>query len=100
MANHVHALLTPRQELAQDLTKAIQGVTANRINALHGQHGRTFLQDESYDRWARDESEFLRILEYIENNPVKAGLCARAEQWPWSSASYRANWAAGKPWRS
>ncbi len=98
MGNHVHALLTPHRELAQ-ITKALKGVTANRINALHDQHGRTVWQDESYDHWARDEDESHCILEYIDNNPVKAGLCACPEQWPWSSASHRATWFAGQPWR-
>ncbi len=27
----------------------------------------------------------MRIIHYIENNPVKAQLCPRAEDWPWSS---------------
>jgi type I restriction enzyme R subunit len=98
MGNHVHVLLTPHRELAQ-ITKAIKGVTANRINERRGEHGRTVWQHESYDHWARDEAEMLRILEYIENNPVAAGLCARPEDWPWSSASRRGNWLPGQPWR-
>jgi REP element-mobilizing transposase RayT len=98
MSNHVHVLLTPRRELAE-ITKAIKGVTANRINERLGQHGHTVWQHESYDHWARDEAEMLRILEYIENNPVAAGLCLRPEEWQWSSASRRRNWLPGHPWR-
>ena len=28
---------------------------------------------------------------YIENNPVRAGLCARSDDWPWSSARAHLN---------
>ena len=34
----------------------------------------------------RDDRESDRIQEYIENNPVQAGLVANAEDYPWSSA--------------
>jgi hypothetical protein len=35
----------------------------------------------------RDEDEWHRIAAYIENNPVRAGLVKRAEDYPWSSAT-------------
>jgi hypothetical protein len=34
----------------------------------------------------RNEDEFQRIVAYIERNPVKAGIVARAEEYRWSSA--------------
>ena len=34
----------------------------------------------------RDEREWGRIEFYIQNNPVKAGLVSRAEEYRWSSA--------------
>ena len=43
----------------------------------------------SFDHWCRDKDEFSRIVKYIENNPVKAGLVKRPEEWPWSSAAER-----------
>jgi REP element-mobilizing transposase RayT len=53
-----------------------------------GRRGR-FWQQESYDHWARDEDELERIIRYVEQNPVKAGLVAKAEDWPFSSARDR-----------
>jgi REP-associated tyrosine transposase len=44
-----------------------------------------FLQKRYYDRNVRDEREFVEKLRYIHRNPVKAGLCALPEDWPWSS---------------
>jgi type I restriction enzyme R subunit len=95
MANHVHVLLTPHWEL-QNVTQGIKGYTAHQINDLQNARGRVFWQDESYDHWARDEEEVLRIIHYIENNPVAAGLCDRPEDWLWSSARRRANWPVGQ----
>jgi hypothetical protein len=48
--------------------------------------GEKFWQDEFFDRIVRNDSEFGRIEQYIEWNPVKAGLVARPELFPWSSA--------------
>jgi putative DNA methylase len=94
MANHVHVLLTPRWELAK-VTQGIKGFTACEINRLQCSPGRTFWVDESYDHWVRDEEELLRIIDYVENNPLKAGLCARSEDWFWSSARFRSWWPKG-----
>jgi len=95
MANHVHVLLEPLWELKK-ITQGIKGFTSHAINTLHGRRGRFFWQDESYDHWVRDEEEVLRIIEYIENNPVAAGLCTRPEDWRYSSARLRKRWPVGQ----
>lgn len=95
MANHVHLMLIPRWELSK-LTQGIKGYTAHQINGVQDARGRAFWQDESYDHWARDDDEVLRIIHYIENNPVAAGLCDRPEDWRWSSARRRGNWPVGQ----
>jgi putative transposase len=98
MSNHVHVLLTPAVELSQ-ITQGIKGWTARQINKLSGHKGRQFWQNESYDHWARDEEEMLRIIDYIERNPVTAGLCRHRNQWAWSWSSARwrneLGWQAG-----
>lgn len=38
-----------------------------------------------WDRFIRDEKHFANAIEYIHNNPVKAGLVKNAEDWYWSS---------------
>jgi putative transposase len=97
MANHVHALLTPLIELAK-VTQRLKGGTSREINLLRDQLSRTVWQDESYDHWARDDEEMIRIIHYIENNPVKAGLCEKAADWRWSSARFRDKWRIGEPY--
>jgi hypothetical protein len=43
-----------------------------------------FWQYESYDRVVRDAEELSRIITYVLNNPVKAGLCDSWEDWKYS----------------
>jgi len=42
---------------------------------------------EAWDRFIRDASHMRNVEKYIHENPVKAGLCCRPEDWPWSSVS-------------
>jgi putative transposase len=91
MANHVHVLLRPLIEASQ-LLKSLKGSTAREANRLLGRTGEQFCQRETYDHWVRDESvkvenEWSRIARYIEENPVKAGLAERADDYAWSSAN-------------
>jgi type I restriction enzyme R subunit len=46
-------------------------------------------QQESYDHWMRDANELERIINYVEYNPVKAGLISDARLWPFGSATHR-----------
>jgi putative transposase len=86
MSNHVHVLLLPRIAPSR-LFQSLKGFTAREANRMLGRTGEPFWQAESYDHWVRDEKEYWRITAYIENNPVKAGLVERAEDYLWSSAS-------------
>ena len=86
MPNHVHLLATPAVALPK-LTKSLKGITARRANAMLALMGSPFWQDESYDRLVRDEREFERIRNYIEGNPVRAGLVRDASEYRWSSAA-------------
>jgi putative transposase len=86
MSNHVHLLLHPRVEAAVIL-KNLKGITARRSNVVLKRVGQLFWLDESFDHWIRGEVEFAETRAYIESNPVRAGLVAKPEDYPWSSAS-------------
>jgi REP element-mobilizing transposase RayT len=79
---------------------ALKGATAREANRILGRTGETFWQAESYDHWVRDNSESERIVTYIENNPIKAGLVERPEEYPWSSAGSRGESAGRSAGRS
>jgi len=100
MPSHMHWVFRPRDEwiTAANLdgrtareaichsVKRHSALECNRILRLKG----TFWQDESYDHWIRDIDELMRCIEYVENNPVKAGLVKQAADWRFSSAFDRA----------
>src|SRR5204863_3496785 len=90
MPNHVHLLATPLVGVAM-VMKSLKRFTAREGNRILSRTGQPFWQEESYDRMVRNDAEFERIVQYIEMNPVSAGLAASAEEFPWSSARPIAN---------
>lgn len=89
MPNHVHMLLTPGygQSLSAIL-HSIKSYTASAVNRMLGRASALW-QEESFDRYIRDSAHFEKTTAYIENNPVKARLCARANEWRFGSARLR-----------
>ncbi len=85
MMNHVHILIEPHADIPA-ITRRVKSFSAKQANEILERTGERFWQDESYDRWVRCPKEFGKIVQYIEFNPVAAGLVERPEDWPWSSA--------------
>jgi len=89
MPNHVHLVFTPllRSETEyyslSRILHSLKGFTAKQANALLEREG-PFWHDEGYDHAIRNGGEFERIVAYVLNNPVKAGLVSRWRDWPWS----------------
>lgn len=89
MPNHVHILITPAAAYSlAEILHTIKSYTASFANKILGRKGR-FWSPEYFDRFIRDREHYVRAGRYIENNPVKAGLCKEPEDWPWSSAAKR-----------
>ena len=86
MPNHVHLLIELSEGFSlSEIMHSIKSYTAHEANKILERKGR-FWSVESFDRYIRDVRHFRNVVEYIENNPVKAGLCGRAEEWEFSSA--------------
>ena len=93
MPNHVHVLATPlRNYTLSSILHTWKSFTAHQANKLLGRRG-TFWMVEYFDRAIRNERHFANVVEYIEHNPVKAGLCDHPMDWKWSSANTNA-WEA------
>jgi putative transposase len=84
MDNHYHLLLeTPRANIATAMHR-INCLHANRFNRVHGLEGHVF--ERPYRAWVmRGGRREMEAARYIARNPIRAGLCATAEAWPWSS---------------
>jgi len=63
--------------------QSLKGYTARHANKILGREEK-FWQDESYDHEVRDEEELARIVKYVLNNPVKAGLVNNWQDWKWN----------------
>ena len=85
MPNHVHFLMVPshadglRQTFAESHRRYTAVIHARNLWTGHLWQGR-------FSSTAMDERHFLAAIGYVALNPVRAGLVARAADWPWSSA--------------
>jgi len=93
MPNHVHIVLTPLPDGAGKcyplarIMHTMKGYTAGQANRLLGRAG-AFWHHESYDHLVRNPPELDRIIAYVLNNPVKAGLVTDWQAWPWTYRKY------------
>jgi len=85
MPNHVHLIVVPSDEhgLRRTFAEAHRRYTGF-INARHRWTGH--LWQGRYGAVAMDEAHLAHAARYVALNPVRARLCERAEDWPWSSA--------------
>lgn len=85
MPNHVHHVVVPSSEhsLAALFSDGHRRYTRH-VNFREGWRGH--LWQERFHSFVMDERHLLATVRYVELNPVRAGLCARPEDWPWSSA--------------
>jgi REP element-mobilizing transposase RayT len=91
MPNHVHVLMETFAPIAR-IVQGWKSVTARWALARNEELGlgipdskRLWMRDY-WDRYLRNDGHFESVVLYIHQNPVNAGLCERAEDWPWSSA--------------
>ena len=85
MPNHAHLIAVPSTEdgLRWAVGEAHRRYT-RRINFREKWRG--YLWQGRFASFVMDEPYLLAAARYIELNPVRAGLVAKAEDWPWSSA--------------
>ncbi|WP_284314330.1 REP-associated tyrosine transposase [Labrys miyagiensis] len=89
MPNHVHSLFEMIEgNRLGDIVKSWKGYTAIRANRILRLDG-PFWQRDYFDRYMRNEEQMARTIDYIERNPVQAGLCREPAEWRWSSAHFR-----------
>ena len=98
MPNNIHVLieLLPGVTLSTILQEW-KSSTSHIANKLLGRNG-VFWMPEYYDRYIRDQHHLKRAIEYIDINPVKAGLADTPSSYRWSSAYHEAvEGSAGAP---
>jgi putative transposase len=103
MSNHVHIVFAPflnesslkeikgsnplRYESEEPtlsiIMQSLKGNSARKANQILNRRG-IFWEAESYDHEIRDDEEMGRIISYVLNNPVKAGLVKAWHEYQWS----------------
>jgi putative transposase len=95
MPNHVHILMTVPGELSlEKAMQLIKGRLSFRANKELGFRGEIWQRGFSDVRIV-DEPSFQKHREYIENNPVKAGLANSPVEYPYGSAYLKKRKRAG-----
>jgi putative transposase len=85
MPNHIHLMLVPESVDSLRATLSSTHTTyAQRVNERQQLSGHVF--QGRFASYPMDDAHMMIAARYIENNPVKAGMVKRAEDWPWSSA--------------
>jgi putative transposase len=87
MPNHWHMVLWPTRD--GDLGNFVQWLTTTHVRRWHlhrNSVGSGHLYQGTYKSFPiQDDEHFLTVCRYVEQNPLRAGLVQRAEDWPWSS---------------
>ena len=85
MPNHVHVVVKcVGGNALRTVVHGWKSFSANEANRRLGRSGRFWMPDY-FDRVIRDDDHLWSAIEYVHANPVRAGLCTRAEDWEWSS---------------
>ena len=88
MPNHWHLLVeAPRGVILVQMLQRFSSVHAKTIRKRQENQGTGAVYQSRYRAHPVQKSEaFFRVKSYIENNPCKAGLCSKPEDWRWSTA--------------
>jgi putative transposase len=93
LPDHIHMIITPKQ--AKEYPKIVRAIKYNfstkitqdeeQSMARHKKGMNPIWQKRYYEHTIRDEKDYLRCIEYMQNNPIKHGLIDNEEKWKYSS---------------
>jgi len=93
MPNHFHLVLWPSTDT--ELPAFMAWLTATHSKRWHAWRqtaGTGHVYQGRYKAFpVSGDMHFLRVCRYVERNALRAGLVARAEDWPWSSLAHCAS---------
>src|SRR5262245_9952735 len=99
MPKHWHLVVWPDRDGL--LSTWAQWLTVTHVRRWHAHHhtsGTGPLYQGRFKSFPVEQDDhYLRVCRYVERNPLRAKLVARAEQWRWSSLWHREH-ATGVPW--
>ena len=87
MPNHFHFVLWPRED--GDMSSWMHWLLTCHVKSYHDRYGTSgrVWQGRFKSFAIEDDLHLLRVLRYVDQNPLRAKLVGRAEEWSWSSLS-------------
>jgi putative transposase len=99
LSNHWHLVVWPEQD--GQLSSWAQWLTVTHVRRWHEHHHTRGTGPVYQGRFksfpVQQDDHYYAVCRYVERNPLRANLVARAEQWRWSSLWHRVQ-ATGVPW--
>jgi len=91
MPDHAHLFvwLAPQTDLA-GWVRALKAVLGKEL--LRQGHPKPHWQEGFFDHLLRSDESYGGKWEYVRQNPVRKGLCARAEDWPYQGEVTALEW--------
>ncbi|MHC4092921.1 MAG: transposase [Planctomycetota bacterium] len=85
MPNHFHFVLWPRND--GDMSRWMHWLLSSHVRWYHRRYGTSgrIWQGRFKSFPIEQDEHLLKVMRYVERNPLRAQLVARAEEWPWSS---------------
>ena len=87
MPNHFHLVVWPHED--GDLSRFMGWLSLTHTQRWHAHHksaGSGHIYQGRFKSFpVQDDAHYLTVCRYVERNPVRAGLVARAEHWRWGS---------------
>jgi putative transposase len=84
MSNHIHLLIQP---VGDSISRIVQSLLVSHTQRYHKHHRSSghVWQGRFKSPVIQSDEHLLTVLRYIEANPLRARLTARADDYPWSS---------------
>jgi putative transposase len=87
MTNHYHWIVEASLKQVSLAAHRLNGIYAQGFNRRHGRTGHLYEQRPDLRRVEADD--YLEdACDYVRANPVRAGLCVRPGDWPWSGSDF------------
>jgi putative transposase len=97
MGNHFHLVIESVEATLSAGMRQLNGVYAQWFNRRHDRVGHLF-QGRFHSELVEEEPYLLELVRYVVQNPVRAGIVRRAQDWSWSSHRATAGLAAAPAW--
>jgi putative transposase len=84
MTTHYHLIVDAGVGALPEAMKRLNWAYAMGFNRRHGRRGH-LVGRKFKSIWIKDDKQLLTAYRYVARNPVRAKICERPQDWPWSS---------------